>query len=205
METCFSPEAWRGGFYELAMQFENLSPDALDRALQAVWAFPTLQGCYLQPDADPTRQPRVAPTLEALNANGHLYGIATLPNGKTAAGGTYRVREDSGCTWLGFYVPLGALAQAQDIGAYPFADEARSREWREPLETWLAQIGQAVFTCSPFRLGLIGFEVSGTVSDTELAAGGVPAERFIGYLYPTDNRLAWYPTNQWQHKHLLAS
>jgi hypothetical protein len=202
MDTCFSAEAWRGGFYELAMQFSKA--DHLEEALRAVWAFPALNGCYLQADIDPTKQPRITPTWATLDEKGHLFGIATLPNGKAVGCGVYRVPEDAGSTWLGFYVPMGSLSQAFDVGAYPFADEARSREWREPLENWLAQIGQNVFARSPFRLGLVGFEVSGMGSDAELAFGGVPAERSIGILQPRDHKVIWYPTNQWHHS-LLAS
>jgi hypothetical protein len=205
MQAPSTEQLWLGGFYELAIAYEHSSDIVLDKALQAIWDFPDLQGCYLRPDVEPSGQQRVAPTLGALEAGGHLRGIVTVPNGKQVACGTFMVREEKGPTWLGFYMPMGALATAYDVGAYPFEQDGSSQSWREPLERWLAAIGEFVFAKSPYRLGLVGFEVSGMVSVEDLVVSGVPEKRWIGYLCPRDSKLFWYPTNQWHQTAQLAS
>jgi hypothetical protein len=193
-------ETWRGGFYELALDFGPEPRDALlSTALLAIWETPRLQGCYLRPDIDPSRQARVAPTLAIQEAHGHLRGIATLPNGEQVACGSFLVREEQGSVWLTFYLPLGALATAYPVNGYPFDNSPSSRMWREPLESWLADIGRTTFARAPFPLGLIGMEVSGEVASQEVSATGIPTKRYIGYLYPETNGLSCYPTNQW-HK-----
>jgi hypothetical protein len=197
-------ETWLGGFYELAMEFGTPERERLETALQALWQFPGLQGCYLGRDVKPAEQACVRPALEMLEAQ-HLFGIATLPNGKRIACGTCLVREDNGPAWLIFYLPLGALATAYAVGAYPVDDEAASREWRAPLEEWLAQIGQEVYAAAAFRFGLVGWEVSWDDSVRNLESAGVPARRFIGYLYPSAGTLTWHPTNQWHQQPLRAS
>jgi hypothetical protein len=198
-------ETWRGGLYELAMEYAGGSDALLDAALRALWDVPGLQGCWLRRDAEPASQPRVAPALAGLVAGGHLLGMATLPNGQRVACGTFLVREDQGSDWLGFYVPVGAVGRVYDVGGYPFDGGLHSRAWREPVETWLAEIGRAVFAAAPFLLGVVGFEVSATVTAQDLSAQGLPAQRLDGYLLPAGDKLTFYPTNQWQPQHLPAS
>lgn len=198
-------ETWFGGFYELAVQFGVVSNDQLDAALRAIWETPSLQGCYLRRDREAPEQERVNPSLATQESSGHLLGIATLPNGKRVACGTVLVREEDGTAWLDFYVPLGALASTYAVGAFPVDSNPLSQEWREPLEKWLADVGQAVFFSAPFCLGLIGFEVSGSVDSRDVQDAGVPAVRFIGYLYPSAGKITYYPTNRWHQQPLHAS
>jgi hypothetical protein len=205
MQALFTEQVWLGGFYELAMEYEPWSEASLDEALRALWHFPDLEGCYPRPDIEPSEQQQITPSAARLEANGHLRGIATLPDGKKVACGTYLVREDLGPAWLGLYLPMGALATAYDVGAFPFTYDGASRTWREPLESWLAIIGESVYSQIGFRLGLVGFEVSGTMSANDLVVSGIPEKRSIGYLYPADNHLSWYPTNQWHQTPQLAS
>jgi hypothetical protein len=198
MQALFSEVIWLGGFYELALEYEPASDALLERALQAIWAFPDLQGCYLRPGVEPSQQQRLAPSLALLEENGHLRGIATLPQGRKVACGTYMVREEQGPAWVSLYLPMGALAKVYDAGAFPFESSGACHCWREPLDQWLAAVGEFVFSKVPFRLGLVGFEVSGTESAEDLAITGIPENRSIGLLYVTDHHLSWYPTNQWQ-------
>jgi hypothetical protein len=197
-ELFTKPDTWSGGFYELALEFAPGSDGPLDMALKTIWGLPFLQGCYLRSDLEPSQQPRVAPALATLESHGHPRGVARLPDGRSVACGTYLVREESGPDWLGFYVPMGALEAVYEVGGYPFEQDSDSQRWRESLEEWLAGIGTAVFPRAAFRIGLVGFEVSGDTSARELRDSGVPARRPMGLLYPEGNKLIWYPTNQWQ-------
>lgn len=108
-------------------------------------------------------------------------------------------REDeSGIDWAGLLVPMGSLAQVRKVGAFPFGfgDSTPSRPWREPLDLLFAQVARAVYAVTPFRLALVGHEVSGeTYADDILQGGGVPQERWIGYLMPSADTgaLDWCP------------
>jgi hypothetical protein len=189
---------WNGGFYELSIDLGDRDDARLASALERAWDDPRLDGCFADRRREPADQIRVAPTLAAQSESGHLRGVAVLPNGAAMVCGTVVIREDyRGIDWLDLYLPLGALARADGrVGGYPFGstittcDDAPSREsleWRRPIDNWLAGIGSSIFAVAPFRLGLIGFEVSGA----ELT--DIPAERYATYLVPVGGRLVVLP------------
>ena len=137
-------------------------------------------------------------TRENRISQGHLYGIATLPNGKRVACGTCPVRLDDGSDWLDLYIPLGALGKAHPIGPYLFnEDEASCKGWQVPLDNWLVELGKLVFSVVPFKLGLIGWEVSGHTYAREILEKGIPEQRYVGYLWPHEGELEWHPPNTW--------
>jgi hypothetical protein len=123
-----------------------------------------------------------------------LLGVARLPNGRNVACGSCLIREvDYGSDWLDFYLPLGSLGTVYPVGGFPFGTEADwPGSWRYEVEDWLADIGLWVAQSASFQLGLIGFEVSGQVYAADLAATGIPPERFIGYLWPSGNSVAYH-------------
>lgn len=196
---------WRGGYYELAMEFAAGPEDALEAALKALWAYPALEGCYVRRDREPIDQEQLPASCAILMSGQHLAGLALLPGDKQTVCGTCVVTEEGDTRWLDFYLPMGSLSRAYEAGAYPFDGEQTSRRWREPLETWLADLGKQVYRTAPFRVGLVGFEASGAYTAGELLASGIPSQRTIGILWPRGNQLTWYPTNQWQHTPKLAS
>lgn len=59
----------------------------------------------------------------------------------------------------------------------------------------LAETARQVHKVTPFRLGLIGCEVSGTASAVQLA-GTAPSERAMGYLIPRGRELAFFAATQ---------
>jgi hypothetical protein len=178
-------DAWKGGGYELALEVGPRSDDRLRAALMALWQHPDLEGCYLHLDREPSDQRRVAP--DGVDDASHLLGVARLPHGSRVVCGSCLIREvDDGPDWLVFYLPLGSLGTAYPVGGFPFGTEADwPGTWREEIEDWLAQIGLSVAHSAFFQLGLIGWEVSGQEYADTVASRGVPAERFIGYLWPT--------------------
>src|SRR5689334_20638993 len=161
MQTFTSEETWLGGFYEIEFERGAPSDERLSLALQAVWSHPSVEGCYLSRRQEPHTQVRVNPREHA--TEGHLYGIANLPNNATAACGTYvcRLQDDEGAPlrdFLACYVPHGALAQTYQVGGYPFSDAEQAAKWRVPLDEWLVALGGSVYSRVPFELALIGFE-----------------------------------------------
>jgi hypothetical protein len=186
-------DIWAGGFYELAIELGPRSDTYLEAALLTLWQNARLEGCYLRRDFEPADQQRLQPSLASLEQYGHLLGVATLPNESKVACGVVAIREDSGIDWLDFYLPVGALATAYDVGAFPYDDGKDSQWWREPLDGWLVELAQAVFVAAPFSLALVGHEVSGHAYAATIAIDGLPAERWDGYLWQEAGNLHWYP------------
>ena len=186
-------DTWNGGFYELAIELGPRSDERLLAALEAVWRYRDLDGCYEDSTVEPSHQSRVLPDL-----GGHLLGIATVPGGQQAACGTFIVREDNGSDWLGFYLPMGALETVYDVGAFPFYDDESVFAWREPLDAWLVQIAEIIFSVTPFPLALLGHEVSGASSTGEIQSQGIPEDRWIGYLWQENEHLVWYPPSRYE-------
>ena len=194
-----SEQTWRGGHYEIEFELGAPSDDRLRSALQRIWSYPALQGCCFSRDQEPRDQVRVTPGQETLE--GHLYGVANLPNGAAAACGTYVCRlqgEDGDLKrdLLSFYVPLGSLSAAYGIGEYPFSDldVERAPTWRAELDRWLVELGRFVFEEVDFGLALVGWEVDfPKVSSEIVKRNGIPRDRFDGYLWRATDGLEWYP------------
>jgi hypothetical protein len=196
MQYFTDPNAWLGGFYELAIELGPRSDERLLAALTAVWSNPNIDGVYLDNDTEPWQQTRQAITAESLRV-GHLHGLARMPNGMTIACGTCLIREDDGPDWLVLYLPMGALGTAYSVGGYPFEPNAEtSRPWREILDAWLARIGVAVYERVQYRLALAGWEVSGKAYADETRQTGIPTQRGMGYLWPDGDMVTFYPCTE---------
>lgn len=193
-------ENWTGGFYELAVELGDRDDQRLDAAISAAWADPRLSGPFAARNREPGAQERVAPSLATHTATDHLRGLAQLPIGRMVVCGSVIIREEGGTDWFDFYLPLGALSRADSrVGAYPFGatmtvgDQVATTDslvWRGPIDRWLATMAKRIFDVAPFRVGLIGWEMSGTTSAAEIDA--VPDERYMTYLMPNDGDLAVY-------------
>jgi len=184
---------WFGGFYELAIELGKSSDQRLFGALNALWHHPSLEGCYLNNDIEPNQQERFSPISKFLERM-HLYGLAQLPNTKKVACGSCLIREDEGSDWLDFYLPTAALSDTIRLGGFPFDNiDFVYHEWQVPLDEWLKDIATHIYAEVPFKLGLIGFEVSGEVYAADISEKGLPNERPIGYLWAESTDLKWYP------------
>jgi hypothetical protein len=192
------PHTWDGGYYELALVLGQPSDERLSVALATLWSQPQLDGCYLERGIEPNEQPRVPPSHEILLSGRFLYGIAQLPNNSRIACSTSLVREDEGEDWLYFILPVGALAQAYDVGAYPFDEGRRSHaEWQKPLDDWLAKMGQAVFSVVQYRVGLIDHEIYSLLHSVhQFGTNRLPEERYYGYLWPSAGKVEYFPRNK---------
>jgi hypothetical protein len=71
--------AWSGGSYELGLEMGPVDDDRLCEALQILWSFPDLVGCYLENNVGPDDQPRVDFVSSMIEERSVLYGLATLP------------------------------------------------------------------------------------------------------------------------------
>jgi hypothetical protein len=220
VERFFTPEErWWGGHYELVVELGPRSDDRMVAALQALWTHPALTGPYADRTREPTEQ---APVDPATGIDGHLLGVATLPDGLRAPCGSWAHRRESppadgpyqdDC--LGFYLPVAGLAAVwPQIGSFPFPEPADEDDpefpfpdkwrrvddqpWQEPLEAWFAEIGTSIFERAPYRVGLIGFEIY--LSDDDWArwrSEGIPLEHPLAFLWPSDGNLQWHPSTIW--------
>lgn len=185
-------DAWFGGFYEVAIELGPPSDDRLRSALGALWRHSDLQGCYLDSNREPSDQERVSPDSAATEGQ-HLRGVARMPNGLRVACGSVVIREEHGSDWLDFYLPMGSLGKIYPAGAFPVPEEPkRPTAWRSEVDDWLAAVGGWVARAVPIRLGLIGWEVSGAEYASDLEASGIPAKRYVGYLWPVGGRVEYH-------------
>lgn len=195
-------ENWTGGLYQLAIELGPRDDDRLEKALTSVWRHASVVGCFAAEyhPSSGNAVPRLADHIEvelrlhSLEARpGGLRGVTRLPFGLDIVCGAVTVREDNGPDWLDFYVPLGALARNDPtIGGFPFCEDygVATLAWRRPVDSWLAAIGSRVYAEVPYRLGLIGHEVSGAVHSGQLT-GDLPERHDIGYLMPEGDRLTY--------------
>src|SRR6266550_4741989 len=98
-ELVAATDAWKGGHYELLVCPLADSPEALCSVLKTLWTFPSLNGCYLRRDLQPSAQVRVQPCESGMA--GHLYGLATLPNRSVVVCGSYttETRKENMGVW----------------------------------------------------------------------------------------------------------
>lgn len=193
--------AWDGGFYQLAIEIGEHSDQRLDSALQAIWNYNDLQGCYIRRDIEPEAQNRLTPSAASAQTLTEgfspLFGVAITPGNRRIPCQTYIVREDDGPDWIRLDIPLGALAKVYGVGGYPFGLYPDTSVWRKPLDEWLVTLAQNVFDRVDFRLALVGFEASGTFYWHDIQTSGLPQQRRIGYVLKGANGLIWYPPNEY--------
>jgi len=186
-------ENWSGGFYELAIELGAPDGERLQQALSSLWRVAAIEGCYAGRDSEA----QVPCTVASLAAFGHLQGTVVLTTGHRVVCGCVALGDDD-VHWLDFYIPLGALARTDGrIAGFPFDSESgeESLVWRRSLDDWLANIGTRIFRHVPFRLGLIGFEIDGSVS-SDVLNGMVPEQRWESYLLPVGADLRFEPANR---------
>ncbi len=196
MEQIFTlPDNWTGGFYELAVVLEDPSQDNLQKALKVLWTHPALDGCYKENTKEPSHQERLDPNISQLPVEGHVYGVAHLPNSvKVACESTIIAYIDNGSTWLYFGIPMEALGHAYPVGAFPFED-GTPLDWRVEVDAWFLGIGEKLFREGCFQIGTIGFELPEEDAEA-FRKNGIPEQRWEGYLWQEGDQLKWYPPNQ---------
>ena len=182
-------DPWSGGFFELALQFERLTPGLQLRAQGALWGHQSLQGAYLHRNIDPSAQPRVDPS----SAAGSYYGVATTPNGIHLACASFWLGAGNEGAWLSLALPMNSLGRAYPVGAFPFND-GLPLDWREPVMQWLRQVASTVHNVVPIDFGLVGWEPADSrLTASGIRKSGVPSARYEGLLIPEGPQLSWHP------------
>ncbi len=182
---------WIGGYFELALEVsEQRNDDKLFTAFEALWRYPFVEGVYMDRDIEPSDQPLLPVLREYIAGYGTpLYGIAHIGNASLACRSSF-VRHDDGSDWLDFLIPVGALAPLFPLGGFPFGTgEPQLEASLTTIDEWLIQMGQAIYSASPYALGLVGFDVSGNANARGVQAKGIPVERYMTYLWPRDGIL----------------
>lgn len=208
MEEFFTKEGtWYGGFYELAVELGERSDDRLLHALEALWEFPVLDGCYSSSGIEPWEKTKIEPSqwldeLKDSDGVSHLYGSATLVDGNNIVCGSVIIREDEGVDWLDFYLPVAALVENYKLDGYPFGNtievSGEMRSFFIEFDNWFVEIARHIYSSVPFKLALIGNEVSGDVYSSEIIGVVVPEERWFGYMWPAGENLNYFPRNIWR-------
>ncbi|WP_437726967.1 hypothetical protein [Sorangium sp. So ce861] len=157
--TYLREDVWRGSYFELALEIGPAGDDSrAKRALEALWQHPALLGPWEREDefgSDP-----IVPVLHP----SPLLGCLRFDDVELACMSWF-IREEAGSDWLDLSIPTGMLEAA--YGASSPLD-AQKDPWLVRLERLLATIGARIFEVEPFQLGLLGEEVSGASSASDL-------------------------------------
>ena len=197
----FTPDdVWHGGFFELSIELGDRCDDRINTAVQTIWENPKLTGCFVDRTINPDSQKPAKPPLVTEDDWCHVYGIADFDGSeKRLACGSCVVRETDGPDWLDFYFPMGALERLFSVGGFPFQDQNEPVPWLPCVENWLAELGLWLSSRIPMRMGLIGFECSGSTDlKTMIQEQGIPSERWIGYIYPDKETFIYVPSNAYK-------
>jgi hypothetical protein len=197
MDKIFTEDnVWFGGFYELAIEIGKSPNENLHSSLIEIWNDPLLDGCYLDRNREPYEQDKINPLNIKIENVLHLQGLIRLPNNKWTACGTCIIMEDEGSDWLDFYIPLGSLSKYYDTDGYPFNEKNKNNlSWQSTIDDLLSTLGNNLFSKVNYKLGLIGFEVSGEYYSENIKSSGIPEKREIGFLSPTNSQIKYYPKN----------
>jgi len=153
------------------------------------WSHPDLDGCYLDRGREPSDQPRKQPDLES----GSLLGVAQLPHGSRVACGSCLLREvEDDSDWLDFYLPIRSLWNAWGGNRSWPGPDLPEDPWLLEVDDWLAKVGLWIARSASFRLGLIGHEVCWEAYAADITVQGIPAKRFIGYLWPSGGSVVYH-------------
>lgn len=126
---------------------------------------PEIDGCYLQNRVARHKQPRLKPEDIDLLDESHIYGLATMPDGKQVTCGTIPLRNDDAPDDVVFYLPNGGLELVfPEVGGHPEGNPPPSRSWREPLDAWLAELAKSIYEVANFAGAFIGHETCGVES-----------------------------------------
>jgi hypothetical protein len=201
-------ENWTGSSITLAIQLGSPTEPHADRrarrALQAVWAHPSLDGCYRDGRTAPDDQERVPPVPSTLDEAQPFHGLAILPDGQRVVCSTYVARGTyrDGCDWLVLSLPSGALARAGVQADYlPTVPPAERRYWNEYMDAWFVPLAEAVQRQAGFRLAVLGEEApisAPWLPDGPFPLDGqLPPERATGYVLPTPTGVEYHgPTSR---------
>ena len=197
-------DAWSGGYYELVIRLPDASSLTVEKVITHLWAEPSLMGYYRRSDIEPSEQQKIA--VYDISHQGHLYGVATLPNGKLCCCGAFWSDfEQNGC-WLTFYLPLGSLAQSYAIGGYPFggANTPSPEQWINEINPLLVSIARSLYAQIQFKVGMIGFDIDFYDVEAWLESR-IPSERWEGILVPTGAELQWYPPTIFEPQYIMGT
>jgi hypothetical protein len=188
-----APDAWVGGLYELCIELPERGEKIIRRALATLWQVPILTGCYLIRDVEPEAQTQISPS--DIPHEGHVYGVAQSPSGKSCACGTYISDFGSDGLWAVLYLPFGSLTNVYFLGGYPFGDtDPRIESSLRAVNAWLKEIAEVIYQDFRFPFGVIGFETNFEELRRE-ALTAVPKTRSAGLLIGGETGLEWYPPN----------
>ena len=199
MKTIFTnPETWFGGFYELAIEIGPNSSQNLLQALQVLWSYPRLRGCYDSNKIEVEDQEKKNLVKIGLENWSHLYGKAILTNNdELCPCGVCIIQEESGSDWLDFYFPMGALDALFNTGNSFSKEYSKNvNSWQVEIDEWLKNLAFNIFSKVNFPLALIGLEVSGEAYYKDLIVNGIPEVRYFNYLIRKSKKLEEFKRNE---------
>ena len=140
-------DAWDGGEFGISMFLGRVDSHYAREFLSALWAWPHIEGCWLDKTKEPEEGSRLSPTDIDLDnpppPGGDLFGLVELPNGCLCPCLSFVMDDNNGLSVV-FGIPIGSLRRCRPVGAYPF-DDGSDLTWIGELSEWLADIGRGLY------------------------------------------------------------
>lgn len=169
------PENWYGSYYELAVELQPTGDDErLLRAMQRLWDYPALTGPWTSREA--FGHPPAVPATVLQSDPVPLYGVLELDDGREIGCVSHVIREEGGSDWLDLSLPTGMLESVFQV-EYPLAED--TNPWLAELDEAFVLIAEWLYAEAPFQVAIIGEEVSGFTSATEMNTDEVASGGFI--------------------------
>jgi hypothetical protein len=180
-----APDAWKGGYYEMALLFDPRTREA--EALGVLWSFPKLDGPFSSQFVEPSEQ-----LIAAIEGDIRLNGALSLPGGARVACASFIYRHDDQIE-VDLSISVGSLSSAwPEVGSSPFVSAEEAAAWEPRLEEALVEVARHVHSRTPFLRGLIDFEGIG-FTDELSRPGPIPEERKVGIIEVVGADLQWWP------------
>ena len=190
--------AWHS-HYSLWIEIGWMGDDQFKKTCTALWTHPSVEGCYVSLDTEPSAQLQISP-LEVWGYD--PYGLITLPNGARVACTTDLFPEEH-TSWYQFYMQIGPIAKAYDVEFNVFLADTEC--WRKPLDDLLVDIARRVFATQPFLGAHVGPDHRVVLEEaSEITQTGIPEQRVTGYLWPTEKGLEWHPPTEYGRLELIS-
>ncbi|ULH18351.1 hypothetical protein MF271_23115 (plasmid) [Deinococcus sp. KNUC1210] len=196
MSLFTSSDSWLGEYFELALDLGPKDDDKLRAAWNTLWSSERLNGIYLHHQAEPEDQEKEAAESFVLdNHSAHVYAVAKVSSDISVPAHVIIVREEAGNDWLYVSFPSEIIGEIfkWPPDSYPIGDLAEHLRWMCQIESWFTDLAQEIFASVKFEMGLIGFEIAGWPTAESIRRDGVPEKRQIGYLFPENERLIYFP------------
>lgn len=161
-----NPDIWCGSHYELSIEFQNDgNNEKLNKALEILSKSRFFTGMWNE-RADYLRKSVSLPLNFEDDSVTQFYGILSLSNESKLPNviSVIRVKDES--DWITIAIPSAWLEERYLVN-YPLIKA--ENDWLNNIDEMYIALAEMIFKSSPFKLAIIGEEISGITNHVEIS------------------------------------